>query len=106
MSRYRLSRQAHADLDDIWSYIVIEKNRPAAAKRVIERLFETFERLAEQPELGTRRDDLRPNLRVFCPRKPAQNYLVFFYPLHEGIEVNTVLHAARDFPTLFGGGNE
>jgi toxin ParE1/3/4 len=40
-------------------------------------------------------------MRVFCPPKPAHNYLVFFYPTEYGIEVNTVLHAARDFPRLF-----
>src|SRR5438094_9274846 len=101
MSRYRLSRQAYTDLDAIWDYVGIEKNRPAAARRVIAQLFETFDKLAEHPELGTRRDDLRPNLRVFCPRKPAQNYLVFFYPLDAGIEINTVIHAARDYPNFF-----
>jgi toxin ParE1/3/4 len=58
--------------------------------------------LAEHPETGTLREDLRPNLRVFSPRKPAHNYLVFFYPIDDGIEVNTVVHGARDYPSLLG----
>ncbi len=102
MSRYRLSRQAVTDLDEIWDYIGIEKNRPTAAKRVIAQLYATFAKLADHPELGMRRDDLREHVRMFCPRKPARNYAVFFQSMPDGIEVITIIHAARDFPQLFG----
>lgn len=63
MSRYRLSRQADADLDDIADYVAAET--PRAALRILDTLRETFRILAVSPEIGTLRDDLMPNLRIF-----------------------------------------
>lgn len=97
--KYLLSRQARADLDSITNYLA-QKNR-TAARRVLLELLRTFEFLAENPDCGTHRDDLFPNARLFSPSRPASNYVVFFYPISEGVEISDVVHAAQDWEGMF-----
>lgn len=103
MSRYKLSRQAVTDLEEIADYIA--KDNPTAAVRVLDALHETLSVLGRNPDIGSLRDDLRPNLRIFPGRKPAQNYIIFYYPTKHGIEVNSVIHSSRDWIGLFERGN-
>jgi toxin ParE1/3/4 len=102
MSHYRLSRQADRDLDAIADYIA--DFNPAAAYDVLDKLHDTFAFLASNPEVGTLREDLRPSLRVFTPERPAHNYVVFFQPRADGMEVITVIHGARDWESMFDRG--
>jgi toxin ParE1/3/4 len=53
--------------------------------------------LAETPGMGRKRDELVPNLRSF----PVGNYLIFYRPVNQGIEVLRVMHGARDIPSIF-----
>jgi toxin ParE1/3/4 len=99
---YRLSRQAESDLEEIARYIASDS--PESAGRVLDALRAAFRDLADQPELGMLRDDLRPGLRLFVPGKPARRYLIFYYPTADGIEVSTVIHGARDWQSLFEAG--
>ena len=63
----------------------------------------TFRQLAESPELGSLGEFQSPALcgvrrwRV----KRFTNYLIFYRPLAEGIEVIRVLHGARDIDAIF-----
>ena len=103
MSRYRLSRQADADLDDIARYVAVDN--PRAAVGIIEALEEAFRILANTPEIGSLRDDLMPSLRMYSPRRPASNYIIFYYMLPgRQIEISDVIHASRDWATLFQSG--
>ena len=95
MSRAVLSVQARRDLDDIFDYIW--QDNPPAATQQIDRLRRTIELLASQPLLGEKRDDLRPNLRIFSERK----YVIAYYPQPDGVEVVTIIHGARDIDALF-----
>jgi toxin ParE1/3/4 len=100
MSRYRLSRQADIDLDHIAADVAAFNVR--AALRVLDTLHEAFQTLAANPEIGAVRDDLMPNLRLFSPRRPASNYIIFYYELlGGGIEISDVVHGARDWAPLF-----
>ena len=99
---YRLSRQAESDLREIARYIASDS--PKSAGRVLEALRAAFRNLADRPELGMLRGDPRPGLRLFVPRKPAHRYLIFYSPTDRGIEVLTVIHGARDWQSLFEGG--
>ena len=99
MSRFRLSHQADADLDGIAEYL--GKRSPASVESVLVALFDSFQLLAASPLLGTLRSDLQPDLRVFSAQKPADQYLVFYYPCSDGIEVVTVIHGARDYLSMF-----
>ena len=54
--------------------------------------------VAGQPLLGRLCPELAPNLRSF----PVGNYVIFYRPIDNGIEVARVLHGARDIDSLFG----
>jgi toxin ParE1/3/4 len=101
MNRYTLSPRAVADLKAIWDYIAIENSSPENARRFLDRLSEKFTLIAANPMMGELRDDLRPNLRMFA----AENYIIFYYPLSDGIEIVSIIHGARDFEALFKGGS-
>jgi toxin ParE1/3/4 len=53
--------------------------------------------LAKQPGMGEARPELAEGLRCFS----VGNYLIFFKPLSDGIEVVRVLSGARDIDALF-----
>ena len=50
------------------------------------------------PEMGQRCDELRRNLRYFT----AGQYVIFFHPIEDGIEVVRVVRGSRDIDALFG----
>ena len=84
MSSYRLTRRADADLDEITSYL--SEHSPSAVNRVLNALNRTFEFLADHPDAGSLRDDLRPNLRSFTAMKPAHRYVVYFLKHRGGVK--------------------
>lgn len=98
MSSYRLSAIADTDMEQIWEYIAL--HNPTAADRLLDRLGEAFDLLANNPGFGQRRDDLRPNLQLF----PVGSYVILYYPEDDGIEVAGILHGARDTNGLFQSG--
>jgi toxin ParE1/3/4 len=53
--------------------------------------------LVSNPGMGRKRDSLALNLRSF----PVGNYLIFYRPINQGIEVIRILHGARDILSLF-----
>jgi toxin ParE1/3/4 len=87
--------QAHLDLVEI-AFRIAEEN-PAAADRWLDLVNEKCRLLAQMPELGRKRPDLAPGLRGL----PVGNYVIFYRPMKDGIQVIRVLHGARDLPPLF-----
>jgi toxin ParE1/3/4 len=73
------------------------EGQPGAALRHVERLEEPCWTLARNPGIGTARDDLLPGVRAFS----VGNYVIFFRPASDGIEVVRVVHGARDYRLLF-----
>lgn len=104
MSRYRLAVAADADLAEIAT--TIGESNLDNAIAVLDRLHETFMTLANHPQVGMLRDDLVPGIRVFSPPRPAHNYVIFFYPIPDGIEVSAVIHGSRDWIGIFARGGE
>lgn len=98
MKPYRLARRADDALDAIADEIA--EDNPAAAARVVAALYETFESLARLPGSGRRRDDLRSGLRVFPARRPAHNYVILYYDGDEALEIDAVVHGARDWEDM------
>jgi toxin ParE1/3/4 len=94
MSRVTRDRAAQRDLDEIWDYIAQES--VAAANRLIDMIVETCNRLALQSEMGRLRPELASNLRSFT----VGNYVIFYRPTQDGIEVARMLHGARDIEAL------
>lgn len=95
MPQVRKRPQAEADLDDLWWHIA--QDNPDAADRLLDSIDERCATLAQFPYIGTSRDDLLPNLRSL----PVGNYLIFYLPLPDGIEVVRVLPGMRDIDALF-----
>jgi toxin ParE1/3/4 len=95
MKRYRLTPEAEKDLDQISDYIA--NDNPQAALRLLGRIEERCQRLAEMPETGRARDELAEGLRSGI----VGNYVIFYRLDDEGIQVIRVLHGSRDLPSLF-----
>lgn len=53
---YTITLAAQADIEDIFAAIWLEN--PEAAERILDRLYEAFDLLAENPGLGHERSDL------------------------------------------------
>jgi len=95
MSFYRYSSAANSDIEKISLYI-FDLN-PVAANRFLDQLEETCEMLVKHPLIGRPRPELGKNVRSF----PVGNYLIFYVPGAEGIDVARVIYGGRDFPGSF-----
>jgi toxin ParE1/3/4 len=90
-------RTSQAHLDLVEAALRIAEENPTAADHWLDSLDEKCRLLARMPELGRKRPDLAPDLRGF----PIGNYIIFYRPVPDGIQVIRVLHGARDIPELF-----
>jgi toxin ParE1/3/4 len=95
MGRLVVRPQALTDLDDIFDYIAEDSVDRAIA--FVRKLYGQMETIAASPSMGRRRDALLPGLRSF----PHGNYLIFYLPLDDGVDVVRVLNGARDLEALF-----
>jgi toxin ParE1/3/4 len=87
--------QANLDLTEI--ALRIAEENPIASDRWLDSIHEKCQLLARMPDLGRKRPELAPDLRGL----PVGNYIIFYRPVSEGIQVIRVLHGARDIPALF-----
>jgi len=87
--------QADADLTQIALHIA-EQN-PGAADRWLDLIDAKCRALSRMPEIGRKRFDLAAGLRSLA----VTNYVIFYRPVSNGIQVIRVLHGARDIPVLF-----
>ncbi|MDY6785623.1 MAG: type II toxin-antitoxin system RelE/ParE family toxin [Cyanobacteriota bacterium] len=87
---------AEADLDAIWDYIEERSGQDQAAS-FLRKLYSKLETLARNPYIGRSRDEFIPELRSF----PFRDYLIFYFPLTNGIEVVRVLYGRRDIERIF-----
>ena len=95
MARVFQTPQAELDLLDIWLFIA--EDNETAADGFIRKIGERCTQLAEDPLLGRVRSELGNSVRSW----PVSNYLVFYRPRTDGIELLRVLHGARDLEALF-----
>ncbi|MBR1091572.1 type II toxin-antitoxin system RelE/ParE family toxin [Bradyrhizobium manausense] len=89
-NRFRKAPQADQDIDSIWDFIAADSVR--AADKQIGRIGEIFEMLMENPLAGRERRELRAGLRSF----PVGNYVIFYLPLPDGVEIIRVMHGRHD----------
>jgi len=83
------------DYRDIWRYIA--SDNPDAADRLLELIDSKLMLYASFPKMGTQRDQFSKGLRSFH----VGNYVVFYRPIADGIELVRVLHGNRDLRALF-----
>jgi toxin ParE1/3/4 len=89
-NKFRKREQVDRDLDAIWNFIAADN--AGAADRLIGRIGEIFEMLTQNPLAGRERVDLRRGIHSFSIR----NYVIFYHPLSDGIEVVRVMHGQQD----------
>jgi len=87
--------EAESDLDEIWLYIA--QDSPQNADKFLDRIQEGCWALAEFPHMGTSRSELRAGLRS----QSVGNYIIFYFPLEDGVDIVRVLHGSREIKSLF-----
>jgi toxin ParE1/3/4 len=96
----KLPRALH-DLDDAAASIQ-QRGSPQRAIRFLQAADSTLATLAGMPGLGVEYEPDEPvytGLRFF-PIARHRNYIVFYRPLPDGVEVLRVLHGARDLHSI------
>jgi plasmid stabilization system protein ParE len=96
MSRYRLSRLAVTDLEEIRRWYLRERG-PTAARQVLHDLRAALRRLAEHPNIGHPREDLAPGDTHFWPH---HRFLIIFLPGTSPLQVLRIWDASRGTPPL------
>lgn len=87
--------QAETDLIEIWWYIA--QDNADNADRFLDKIEERCQALAQFPRMGISQEELMPALRSI----PFGNYLIFYLPIEDGIEVVRVLPGMRDIDAIF-----
>ena len=89
MARVVFTKKPREDLIDIWLHIA--EDDPTAADRVLDRLDEAASHLADHPEMGAARDDIRPGLRYLV----SGSYLLLYRITDAGVEIVRAVHGRR-----------
>jgi toxin ParE1/3/4 len=100
MARIVERPKAREELEDIAVRIAVD--RPAAARRLLAAAEKAYGLLAAMPGMGTAWEAEDPrfaDVRYFAiPQYP--NYVIFYRPLSDAIEILHILHGARDLPAF------
>lgn len=89
---YKLTLAAEQDLVEIYLYGKEQWGKDKASE-FIKSIYNRFEWLSTQPEIGRRRDELYPSCRSF-----AYNKYVILYRITEHVEIVTIVHGSKDIP--------
>jgi len=90
------SARARKDLGDIWFYIA-EQSTHEQADQVLSRIETAAQLLASRPHMGRPRSKLWEGMRSW----PVGSYIIFYFPLPDGIRILRVIHSRRDIPRQF-----
>lgn len=95
--------RARRDLTEHYVYLA-ENASLAVADRFLDKARDTFIALAERPLMGPSLSLSRPELAGL--RKWSvdgfENFLIFYFPRHNGVSIVRILHAAQDWWALLG----
>lgn len=94
-SDYELSAEADQDISEIFDYTHDEFGL-AQAKAYITEMESIFFVLADNPESGRMRDEIREGLFSL----PYQSHVIFYRILSAKIRIVRILHGSRDFLAL------
>lgn len=95
MSNYLFTDAAVKDLDRICEYIARQNSR--AASQLFDAIRKKCKLVADFPNMGKSYSKIAVNLRGFV----VEDYIVFYYPRKDGIDIVRVINGYRDFETLF-----
>lgn len=91
-----VSPDAEEDITNATEYIRDDRGE-RAANTFVQSLYAGFQRLAEYPALGKRREDLAADLRGI----PLLSYIILYYEHETHVEIVCVVHQSRDLNKLF-----
>ena len=94
MSVLTIKPKAKDDLQDIWWFIA--QDSPNNADKHLDRIYDSMLILADNPQLGIQRESIARGLRSHV----IGNYVVFYSPIENGVDIIRVLHGARDIEKL------
>lgn len=95
MSSYSFSDEAVQDLDNICEYIA--QSNAGAASQLFDAIRQKCKLVAGFPNMGKSYEKLSPNLRGFV----VDDYIVFYSPRRNGIDVVRVVSGYRNLESLF-----
>ncbi len=95
MAKVLRKPQAEADLIELWTYIA--QDSLTSADKLLDKIVEKSQPLAQSTFIDKARDELGPKIRSF----PIGNYVLFYQAIEDGIEIIRVLHGARYIEALF-----
>lgn len=95
MSSYSFSDAAVQDLDNICDYIA--QTNPNAASKLFDAIRQKCKLVAGFPNIGKSYAKLSLNLRGFV----VDDYIIFYYPKDNGIDIARVVVGYRDLESLF-----
>ncbi len=98
MARYRIAAPAVGDLHQISDYYAREASE-GLANQQLDRLYQRFLLLAEQPYMGVARPEFDPEIRSHAV--PNTRFIIFYFARRYGIEVARVIHGSRELIRLF-----
>jgi len=96
MAQILFTPLATEDLQQIWGFLA-EKAGTEIANKFLVAIRDKCLILAGFPESGRTRHEFIVNLRSF----PFKNYIIFYLPLEDGIEVLRIVHSSRDIQQIF-----
>jgi len=88
--RYRITRQAEQDLDEIYVYWA-KRASAETADRLIDGIVDRFWLLGEHPDAGRSSEDIAAGVKCF----PAGKYLIYYRATRRGTDILHVFHGAR-----------
>ena len=94
MPVFHLSAKSLEDLKSIGRFTLRSWGREQR-NIYLSKLDESFHRLADQPNLGSARDDIRKGYRVYH----VGRHLIFYRQKSTGIEIIRILHGRMDVET-------
>lgn len=93
MAIVKITRQADADLADIWDYTAAHWGQ-SQARKYLTQLEQRFLFLAKRPEQGR----LRYDLPGFPLSYHQARHVIFYRKFKDGVEIVRILHDSMDFP--------
>lgn len=95
MSSYSFSDVAVQDLEKLCEYLA--QSEPKVAGKIFDAIRQKCNLVAGFPLMGKSYAQLAPNLRGFI----VDEYIIFYYPRTDGIDVARVVSGYRDLDSLF-----
>ena len=97
MGVYRISDEAAANLAELTDGMMARGASPEGADRFVDGLLESFQTLADFPDIGTPRGYLPALVLAF----PHRNHMIYYRKTTEGVEIAQVLYGGRDMTAHF-----